>query len=636
MSWMRMLEETYAAACRQADDPSKCPVPPAHVMQQAHVEVVLDGEGNFRSAKVLEKEPTLIPATEASAGRTSGASPHPLCDKIQYVAGDYEKFGGVSKSYFNDFKSGGKTEEGYLSLLSAWNNFRPHPYLRAVLNYVSKRTLVSDLVESKVLFVGADGKLLTKWEGRDAPQIFKVLTKKAGITDQGSALVRWVVQIDGAAGGEVWECDELKKSWLDFYVSRMDAKSICYVTGEDKPYAVNHPARLRYSGDKAKLISSNDKSGFTFRGRFRSSEEACTVGFDVTQKAHSTLRWLIERQGFKNDSQVIVSWAVNMAKIPSVSDSSYDLFEEMTGGEDPDSEESGAAGDVGTRYAIKLTRKLKGYTEKLKDRDDIVIMAMDSATPGRMAITYYQEIKGSDFLKRVENYHRNYAWRQRFGKDKKFIGAPSIIDIARSAYAVKADDSLIKATITRLLPVISEGMPFPRDLLLSICRRAIQPQSVEPWEFEKILGIACGLYRGCYIERGYKMSLEKDRRTRDYLFGRLLAIADRIENRALYISGESRSTSAMKYMTRFAARPAETWEQILVNSLPPYRDRLQAKDPASLSYYDKLITEITAVLFKPEDFTSNEPLSPEFLLGFYCQRYELWNRQNDNPENQAE
>lgn len=627
MSWMRMLEETYRAACKKAKATKVTPpVPPAYITQQAHIEVILNGEGNFRSAKVLEKEPTLIPATEASAGRTSGASPHPLCDKIQYVAGDYEKFGGVSKSYFNDFKSGGKIEEGYLSLLSAWNNFRPHPYLRAVLNYVSKRTLVSDLVESKVLFVGADGKLLTKWEGRDAPQIFKVLTKKAGITDQGSALVRWVVQIPHVKGGEVWKCDELIKSWLDFYVSRMDAKSICYVTGEDKPYAVNHPARLRYSGDKAKLISSNDKSGFTFRGRFRSSEEACTVGFDVTQKAHSTLRWLIERQGFKNDSQVIVSWAVNMAKIPSVSGSTDDLKLEMN---------SKVTKDLGALYAEKLNEKLRGYTAELQPRNDIVVMAMDSATPGRMAITYYQEIKGSDFLKRVEDYHKNYAWRQRFGKDKKFIGAPSIIDIARSAFAGKPDPGLIKATVTRLLPVISEGMPFPRDLLLAVCRRAAQPQSVEPWEFEKILGIACGLYRGCYIERGYKMSLEKDRRTRDYLFGRLLAVADRVENMALYVAGESRDTSAMKLMTRFATRPADTWKHI-EESLVPYKSRLRSKGKGnSLAYFEALIDEISS-MFQPGDFEKNAPLSSEYLLGFHCQRYELWNRQNDNPENQAE
>ena len=131
--------------------------------------------------------------------------------------------------------------------------------------------------------------------------------------------------------------------------------------------------------------------------------------------------------------------------------------------------------------------------QELKDRDDIVVMSLDSATPGRMAITYYQEIKGSDFLARVENYHKKYVWRQHFGKDRVFVGAPSIFDIAQMAFAGKTGPSLLKSTISRLLPVISEGMAFPCDLLLAVCHRAAQPQSMEWWEFEKILGIACGL-----------------------------------------------------------------------------------------------------------------------------------------------
>ena len=633
MSWMQRLEETYENAYKRRTYFTTLPVPPAHVEQQAHIEVVLDGGGNFLSAEVVNKEATLIPATEASAGRTSGGEPHPLCDKIQYVAGDYKDHGGISNAYFDDFKSGSEIKAGYLSLLTAWNDFYDHPMLKSVLKYAGKKSLISDLAASNVLFLDESGNLLTEWDGKDSPPIFRVLTKKKdksgkSVFDQGGALVRWRVQIPGWLEDRVWGCDELADSWIRFNGSRQNANSLCYITGEERPYAVNHPARLRYSGDKAKLISANDLSGYTFRGRFLTPEEACTIGYDVTQKAHSALRWLIDDRGFKNDSQVIVAWAINTAKIPPLCVSSDELFADAPEDDELSEVSFNNIEDLGASYAKKLNKKLAGYKAELKDRDDIVVMSLDSATPGRMAITYYQEIKGSDFLARVENYHKKYAWRQYFGKERVFVGAPSIFDIAQMAFAGKTGPSLLKSTISRLLPVISEGMAFPWDLLLAVCHRAAQPQSMEWWEFEKILGIACGLYSGCHSERGYKMALEEERRTRDYLYGRLLAVADKLEGRALYIAGESRDTSAMKLMTRFAEKPFETWRQIEIN-LVPYRSRLQAKAEKELNFFNILMDKIY-MSFIPGEFEDNAPLSAEFLLGFHCQRYELWQKQKSN------
>ena len=55
------------------------------------------------------------------------------------------------------------------------------------------------------------------------------------------------------------------------------------------------------------------------------------------------------------------------------------------------------------------------------------------------------------------------------------------------------------------------------------------------------------------------MTLERERRSRDYLYGRLLALAEHMEARALYVGGERRATSAEKLMQRFADRPYSTW-----------------------------------------------------------------------------
>ena len=69
MTWIQKLAETYDR-CAGALQPV------SHTTQQAHLEIVLDGQGRFRRASVVPKEDctTLVPCTEESGGR-SGNKP---------------------------------------------------------------------------------------------------------------------------------------------------------------------------------------------------------------------------------------------------------------------------------------------------------------------------------------------------------------------------------------------------------------------------------------------------------------------------------------------------------------------------------------------------------------------------------
>lgn len=117
------------------------------------------------------------------------------------------------------------------------------------------------------------------------------------------------------------------------------------------------------------------------------------------------------------------------------------------------------------------------------------------------------------------------------------------------------------------------------------------------------------------------MALERERKTRDYLYGRLLALAEHMESRALYVAGEKRETNAGKLMQRFAERPYSTWRTI-ETSLTPYKVRLRAKRSKFLHGVE---TEMDLVFksFNPDDYISDKRLTGEFLLEFHCQRAEL-------------
>lgn len=628
MNWVADLYSVYQRAYGTVPNEMPPLMPIAHTTLQAHVEIVLDSTGKFLRAEVLPKASatTLVPCTESSGGR-AGSKPaaHPLCDKLQYVAADFVKHGCVVTSGFASDPT--EPHRNYLALLSGWSQSeQAHPKLNAIRSYIQQGRVVSDLVTVKVLPVDDQGHLLTEWtnEKDDAPPIFKALPPGQKPQD---AVVRWRVDTGGLQHG-CWEDEALISSWIAHYASLQSAKGFCMVTGQETALAEQHPAKLRHAADKAKLISSNDTSGFTFRGRFIESGQAAGVGFEVTQKAHNALRWLIECQGSRNGDQVIVAWATQTINVPKPTENLFDPF--------PTDEETKprAAASIGHAYALRLKQALAGYRARFDDAEDVIVMALDAATPGRMAIVYYRRLPGSEFLQRLENWHLAFAWPQDYGMQKgkrvTFVGAPTPTDIAEAAYGSRVDGKLENATRARLLPCIVDGTTIPPDLIRSACQRATNRVGLEWWDWEKTLGIACALYKGAHPERSYKMALDRTRRSRDYLFGRLLAIADNLEQLALNLTKETRETNAARQMAHFARKPMSSWLDLDSQKLPPYRSRLQTHAPAFLFSRQREIEEVCN-LFNPDEF-NNDPLSGEFLLGFHCQRSALMEKKEPSTE----
>ena len=644
MSWIQKLYETYnnsqSMIGAETNDNEVPLLPICHTTQKAQIEIVLDGNGKFRRARVVPKDEsrTIIPCTESSGGRTSGESAHPLCDKLQYVAVDYKKHGGDKNSY----------HESYIKLLSDWVERDKNKKVQLIYEYIKRGTVVSDLIENDVLTADKNKKLLKQRLGdkdkKEGLDIFDLLpgriNKKGKIENwQADAFVRWQVEIPSDPQSAVWNDQEIIQSWINYYSSTKEAKALCYVTGEESFSADQHPAKLRNDGDKAKLISSNDNSGFTFRGRFITSDQAATVGFETTQKAHFALRWLISRQGYRKGDLAIVAWATSGAPIPKPTDDPLSMLLGELPIDAPPT--TSTAQDV----AIKLKKKIAGYGKEIGDTAKIVVMGLDSASPGRLAIIYYRELTGSDFLQRIDDWHDSCAWLHRYGfieiqdekngKPKKkyipFIGAPTPNDIAESVYGSRIDDKLRKTTIARILPCIIDGQPIPRDLVESAVRRASNRVGMSnEYEWNKTLSIACALFKKYNQKENYDMALDPNRKTRDYLYGRLLALAESLEEWALNKAGEDRPTNAARLMQRFSERPYSTWRTIEL-ALTPYKARLGGKSKKRQRMIDEVIAS-----FNDNDFIYDRRLSGEFLLGYHCQREFLRNSRVEDVDGDNE
>lgn len=648
MSWLEKCYETYEN-CQQeigiqkfqaeGDKRSYVPLlPVAHTTQLVNIEVELDQNGDFQDARLLAKDEqtTIIPCTEESSARTSGIVPHPLVDKLQYIAADYPAYGGTKKSGWNL----------YHTQLQDWCS---SPYadakVCAVLRFLEKGCLVASLVQKHILFLDENGKMPTKWTGNkdEKPKILETLAS----ADQTDSFVRFRV-----GGIDLAQDEAVRESFIHYYEMKQQRVDYCTVQGKQMAVSTLSPYKIRNPGDRAKLISSNDSTNYTYRGRFVTAEQALSIGYETTQKAHSALRWLISKQGCSNGDQTVVVWGTKGEPIPDITADSMDLgddfaaaFAQLGQPQLPPATES--------EYAERFNKAIQGYGKALDEKANTVVMILDSATQGRLSIRYYRELAGSELMKNITDWHRNFAWKLNYrsapesaepGQKPKwkrvsFWGAPSPADIAKAAYGEKADKKIIQQTVERLVPCITEGKYLPRDLMLSAVHRATAGIGLEPWEYQKTCGIACALICGYYHRNKKEDFVMTDGKyvdetidDRSYLFGRILACAEQIERRVQSQTGETRPTNAERLRLVFVQRPAKT-TALLQQKLTPYLNRMRANGVSRDKRYSTL-QELVGRL-GAENYT-NKPLNELYLLGYACQMMDFREENAAYNKNTAE
>lgn len=642
MSWMEMLYRTYEncqgevgriypAPLDRKGKPLRAPrplLPVGHTLQDAEIEVALGLDGTFipHAARVLDKSEvvTVIPCTEKSATRSGKMPvPHVLFDKLQYLSGDYRDFGG--SKYWG--------YEAYIKQLAGWcaSPFA-HPSVCAVLRYLQKGCLIADLIADGILISGEDGRVLSKWTGEkeETPAIFKVCA------DPINAFVRFCVRDPQNPEAALFRDQTVRDSYIAYAGSLEGETDLCYVRGTWMPRSQSSPRFIRNSGDWTKLISANDDRGFTYRGRFETPEQAYSVGFETTNKAHSALKWLIDRQGWTNGDQVVVCWGTRNEDMPSLAGGSLDFF-----GCPAD-----MAADTESAYAVQLKAALSGYRSKGLDRNaDVVVMVLDAATPGRLSIPYYRELGGPDFLDRLQYWYATCTgWLSKRiepegGKPRRvrYFGTPRFDDIVYAAYGRGVGDKLKKATVERLLPCLLDKARIPPDLRRAAVARASNPQAMEPWEYEQTLDVACALIRkartdderrrhpGDRQQEVGRLANDDYKQGRSYVFGQILAYYDSLEG---WATGNSRMTNAKRIMAHYRQMPARSAE-ILERQLQPYLKKLGKKASGWLKELD----ELYAVLDGPDENGavkySNAPLDETYLLGYRSQLHALWEKDSD-------
>lgn len=646
MSWIQALCETYDNyfSVIPRDDPHPL-VPVGFIEKELNLRVNLSADGDFLSASVLEDKARLpVPSSPAAEGKTgSSVIAYPLCDELRYVSGDLSDYSAADHSVYH---------EAYIAQLSSWCEADGAPdELRTLLHYLEKNRLVEDLISAGVLFVGEDGRLLEKWSDKKSTPVFFRLGKAAE-----KCVVDFAVQ-QNERFVPLREEKAVQESWQSYLLSSFSGQRLCYCSGELEPAVYNH---AKIEGN-AKLISSKDgPRDFQFKGRFADAEQAFSVSYIASAKAHNTLRWLRSRQGFCRYGSTFITWSTACHEVLSLQSDA----EECWGASDED--EMSHSPQTAQEYANQVNMAMKGYRSApaYKVGAQIVMLGMMAATPGRMSITFYQELDGSKYLELLENWYVGCCWRlvrksEKTGRNEEYVTTPNLRELGEAVFGTdnmntaandpKGDKSitkLIRSFNAKILSCIAGGKPVPETAARSAFRRACRPEAFTnktgKWQradWLRCLAVTCAMNKRSN-EEDMKMPQTNRLPEISHIFGRLTAVADCIEIEAMIGSdNEHRQTNAIRYFSIMQQRPASTWVQ-LENKLIPYMTKLRNRFEYSQSLrqritlekkYRSLLDDIIRS-FEAGEIAYNGKLSPHFLEGYHCQRYEILKNMKENTK----
>lgn len=582
------MEKQYVGVYGEAKEPL---VPVSHQIAKADLEITLDSEGNLLDARQVDPKEatTIIPVTEQSAGRTGDTCcAHPLCDQLRFFSPRYPA-----------------KYEAYLTQLHRWEGSPySHPKLSAIAGYVEKGSILEDM--SRLGLISLDEK---------------------GMPTKEKLLVRW--RVEAGTEGNVaacWQDRTLFQAFIDYYAAGQKSDPVyCMVSGKNALPANQHPKKIINICANAKLISANDTSGFTYRGRFQTDAQAMTMSYEASQKIHSVLHWLSANQGVAIGGRTFLCWNPQGIEIPKPQAT---FLRGNTTNQVKYSD-----------YRKALSETLRGWKETIPADAGAVIAAFDAATSGRLALTYYCELPASDFLERLHNWDAICCWnRDPFG-----IQAPSLYQIANCAFGtvrtsgnqtkLESDDRILRQQVQRLLSCRVDKGKMPADIARAAAAKASNLQIMDTQLRETVLSTACAVLRKYYYDwdrEEWNMSLEPEKKDISYQYGRLLAVFEKIEQDT-YDKDEQREPNAIRMQSVFAKRPRYAsrilWEQMK----KAYYPRLK---PWNRVKYDRLIGEIIEQISNLPQAEHEEALKDTYLFGYYLQKKALYT--SDKTENSQE
>ncbi len=636
-------------------------------INNAGLEITLDSVGNVVNIFLVPKakSKTLFPVTPDSVKRSgSTIAPNPLFEKLDYMAKDWNLIVKDEKVLEK-----GKNAEKYLKyieILGKWANFTKFPQIKIIYNFLKNANIIElilssfdlkDLVsvsskdseeseqndietqddeqESEIAIEQIEQENISNTSGQISAERLQNNLKIADkyFKKLADIFVRFQVILDDAQP-EIYQNLDILNEWIEFYPEILGLRSedcLDYLTGKQEPMQTFYPKKIRHQGDGARIISSNDATIRTFGGRFDPNvpKQAASIGQESMTKALYSLSWLIKNNhAYSYDGLVILAWSTKFIR----EENPLNFFGDV------EYENGKYQFNISSNKALEA---LAYYGNRSKTLDDLAtehkvnVLILDGETKGRISICYYNEIDNTTYYKNLTNWFETLQWLWWNSDTKEYdLRTPNFTKLFELIYKEsKEDKKLRKQFYKDILPCVVEGKTLPRYFVQRAFEKVRKPESFKDSQggysatiWRDAINIACAIFNKYYDLRGKYMKLDTNETDRSYLFGRLLALTEKVENVATNYAGQ---TNAERLFTRFTMRPGQTFFT-LQKQLAPYFDKLYGQGKAGLANYFK--NEIAEVLDKmsKEDLASNKAVDEMFILGYYGQRNNKTDKEKEN------
>ncbi len=583
------------------------------------IELLLSKESDLLEAHLLPEGETIqFPVTEDSVARSSGVAPHPLVDSASYVIQDE-----------------GKRSAAYMDQMENWLAYDDNDFVRIIHDFLIQPGIL-DAVKQKV-----------KDSEEDEAEKQK---KNAVAIDFEKVFFTFSVEnYDGLKNISVSENSDLQARYKA-YVEHLNAndpskeKITCNLSGKQDYLCIKHQPLM----GTARLVSQITANDENWRGRFTVADQNIKLGMETSQKIHLMAKYLLsgkETRRWLGEQANMVSWFSDdlsnaVAFDPSKSaEMPAGIFGKLLA----EQEEKSDAPAIADEMTENIVKSFTNGKRLFSDDATYYIAIFDKISNGRVATKYFRALSASRLKENLVAWQEKYHWRgySKENRDKVFTPSPRRMVLA--AYGVERDGFLeiskkdfLKNQYQNILTALVEGRSIPENFEKALTVNIRHRQNYDhTWMEVKFCALAVLKDKG-----GFKDAmLNRENTDRSYLFGRLLALFERMEA-GTFGEKEERSTNAEKMWTSYTNHPA-TMMMRLRNLLKPY-ERKMATSEQNRGLYFKLsrdISEVTNMLHDNYDMDSaevNRPLDYGFIFGYEAQMRDIFTKRNKETEEAKE
>lgn len=394
---------------------------------------------------------------------------------------------------------------------------------------------------------------------------------------------------------------------------------VCLVTGIQGKIARVH-AKVPLLGNAfSSLVSFKDGKGYDSYGKEQGANAPIS---EEAEFAYTTaLNHLLEsdsRNKFTVGNRTFLFWASKDNEAGRQAEESiFSMFGFNESDDDPDKR-------------IEQVRKvfMSIYSGSLKTSlDDKFYILGLAPNAARIAVTYWAEIPLKEFASHINQHFEDMDVVDSRKEKKPYAGLASLLKEVTIQRKISGSDSKLQPNLPEsVIKSIFQGTPYPYTLYSACIRRIVAETSEEksPIHIARAAIIKGYLNRLNNNQIKIQVMLDKDNTNPGYLYGRLFAVIDRIQEIV-----NAKNTIRNRYMNAASSTPVTVFPAIL-NLSNHHFEKLEV----SKRFFDDLKGEIISKI-EPYGFLPQLDLQDQgrFFIGYYHQRQDLkQNRGNNNEE----